>query len=96
MLCPSLSFRAIFGSEKNSCFLLFHFGSECLLAFMVSQGGNCGVAKRFQLGRQENNAANDHFVGRREMAGVELSGILVSFGSLDSSLVDATDCTDPG
>ena len=35
--------------------------------------------------------ANDHFVGRREMAGVELPGILVSFGSLDSSLVDATD-----
>ena len=31
-----------------------------------------------------------------EMAGVELLGILVSFGSLDSSLVDATDCTDPG
>ena len=75
---------------------VFHIGSECLLAFMVSQGGNCGVAKRFQLGRQENNAANDHFVGRREMAGVELPGILVSFGSLDSSLVDATDCTDPG
>ena len=40
--------------------------------------------------------ANDHFVGRREMPGVELLGILVSFGSLDSSLVDATDCTDPG
>ena len=40
--------------------------------------------------------ANDHFVGRREMARVELLGILVSFGSLDSSLVDATDCTDPG
>ena len=40
--------------------------------------------------------ANDHFVGRREMADVELPGILVSFGSLDSSLVDATDCTDPG
>ena len=39
---------------------------------------------------------NDHFVGWRERAGVELLEILVSFGSLDSSLVDATDCTDPG
>ena len=50
----------------------------------------------FNKGDRKIMLANDHFVGRREMAGVELPGILVSFGSLDSSLVDATDCTDPG
>ena len=61
---------------------MFHIGSECLLAFMVSQGGNCGVAKRFQLGRQENNAANDHFVGRREMAAWNCQGSWSRLGLL--------------